>query len=133
MSNSTQSKRSAVVIYDGECRFCIARVGELEKADTERQLEFMPRQAKESEQRFPQIKGIALDEGILLIDNAGQVHVAADAMYQIYKRLPSTRNVAWLYDVPGLRQVFQLGYRAVAANRRRLGQVCTDDHCKLPK
>lgn len=132
MSNTIESKRSAVVIYDGECRFCIAQVDGMKKLDTQHQLEFIPRQAQESEQRFPQIKGIPLDDGILLIGSDSSVHVAADAIFEIFERLPARRKLARLYHVPVLKQIIQIGYRLVAANRRRLGQTCSNDGCKLP-
>lgn len=130
-SNIDSAERETV-IYDGECSFCRKRIEEIRKLDKNNALEFLPRQDQSSEERFPQIVGINLDDGILCITHDGKTHVAAEAMYQIGRRLPTTRSWVWLYNVPLLKQVFQLAYKIIAANRRRLGQVCSDGLCKLP-
>jgi predicted DCC family thiol-disulfide oxidoreductase YuxK len=129
MSSSTSTLKPTV-IYDGECRFCIQRVKELQNRDSQRLFDYLPRQDAQAEERFPQISGIKLDDGILLVKPGDtNVYVAADAIYQIFHELPGFKSVAWLYLVPGLRQIFQLGYKLVAMNRRRLGRVCDDNSC----
>jgi len=101
----------------------------MRRCDQQQQLEFIPRQSSDSEQRFPQIKDIDLDEGILLVEPSGKVYVAADAMYQIGKRLPGWKFIVWLYHVPGIKQATRKAYQTVAINRKHLG--CKSDHCKL--
>jgi predicted DCC family thiol-disulfide oxidoreductase YuxK len=59
------------------------------------------------------------------------VHVGADAVYEIARRLPVCRWVAWIYRVPILHAVLPSAYGWVAANRGRLsgsGPVCVE--CK---
>jgi predicted DCC family thiol-disulfide oxidoreductase YuxK len=130
-TNSENTTSKPVVVYDGECRFCIARVNEFQKLDAHSTIEYMPRQEPACEDRFPSVRNIDLDDGILFIEPNGHIHVAADAVYQIYHTYPSTRKLAWIYQVPVFKQIFQLGYRIVAMNRRRLGQTCKDNVCGL--
>ena len=131
MSQTVHNQTGATVIYDGDCQFCCRWVDRMRACDEQQQLQFIPRQSPESERRFPQIKDIALDEGILFVEPSGTVHVAADAMYQIGKRLPGWRSIAWLYRIPVIKQATQVAYRSVAINRKHLG--CNSDHCKLDK
>jgi predicted DCC family thiol-disulfide oxidoreductase YuxK len=129
--NAGPSNKRASVIYDGECQFCIARIADIRKFDSDQRLEYLPWQDEDTQKRFPQISGRNLDDGMLLIEPDGSIHVAADAMYHIGMRLPKWRRIAPLYNVPGLKQLGRLGYSIVAANRRRLGQICTNGVCKL--
>lgn len=119
------------IIYDGDCRFCIARIGQLQRWDTERQFNYMRRQDPESEKLFPQIAGIQLDDGVLLVMPDGRVQIAMDAVFEITSRLPRTRGVAWLYHLPVLKQVSRVAYRLIAMNRRRLGRTCSAETCSL--
>jgi predicted DCC family thiol-disulfide oxidoreductase YuxK len=133
MTQTLHDSSRPTVIYDGDCAFCLQRIAEIKGWDKEQQLTFLPRQAQESEERFPQIAAIKLDDGILFIEDNGRVHVAADAMYQIYLHLPVWRRLAWLYQVPLIKQLCQVVYALIAANRKRLGRVCHNGSCKLPE
>lgn len=128
---STSAGRGTV-IYDGMCAFCVSRIEKIKAMDTEHALDYMPRQEPVVEERFPQIKNIELDEGVLFIAKDGRVAVAMDAMYEIGKVLPRTRAYTWLYKLPIVKQLARAGYRIVAINRRRLGQTCTDNICERP-
>jgi predicted DCC family thiol-disulfide oxidoreductase YuxK len=121
IDQTTTALQPATVIYDGKCGFCRTKIQDIQRLDSERQLQFMPRQNAETEQRFPQIKSLELNEGILLIDQHGQIYVAADAMYEIGRRLPKTRAISSIYRLPIIKQIIQLGYKFIAANRHRLG------------
>jgi predicted DCC family thiol-disulfide oxidoreductase YuxK len=132
MSSST-SETKPTIIYDGECRFCIARVNNVRSLDKNDRFDYLPRQNPLSESRFPQIRGVSLEDGLLLVQPGDpKIYVAADAVYEIIKELPGLKLIAPLYHVPGIKQLVQLGYRLVAMNRRRLGQVCDNGVCKLP-
>lgn len=125
------SPSKPLVVYDGECRFCIARVGEIRKLDTANAMDYMPRQDEQCEQRFPAIRDVDLEDGILFIEADGKISVAADAIYKIFRLLPERRLVAQLYLVPGIKQMIRLGYRIIAINRRRLGQTCEGGVCMM--
>jgi predicted DCC family thiol-disulfide oxidoreductase YuxK len=131
MSTGPSISSKASVIYDGECKFCLARINDIRKFDSDQRLEYLPWQNEETQRRFPQIAGRNLDDGMLLIESDGSLYVAADAMYHIGLRLPKWRRIAPLYKLPVFNQLGRLGYSIIAANRQRLGQVCTNGVCKL--
>lgn len=121
----------STVVYDGECRFCISQVERIKSMDRDNQFDYMPRQAPEFAARFPALKAMDLEEGMRFVDPDGNIFIAADAVYQIARRLPGPRLIAWLYLIPGLKQIAQLVYRLIAANRKRLGKTCENNVCKV--
>ena len=121
-----------VVVYDGECRFCNWSVRRIKKLDRRCQFEYLPRQAPGVEERFPVLAESDFNTGLRLVDDRG-VAVGADAVYQIYRRMPPYNLIAWIYRVPLLRQLFRLGYALVARNRHRFGRMqCDTDSCAVP-
>jgi predicted DCC family thiol-disulfide oxidoreductase YuxK len=132
-TNSENTVTKPVVVFDGDCRFCRARIAEFQKLDQNNAMEFMPRQEPSCEERLPSVRGIDLEDGILFVEPNGKVHVAADAIYQMYSVCPATKNYVWLYHIPVLKQAIQLGYRLIAMNRRRLGQTCENNICSIDK
>jgi predicted DCC family thiol-disulfide oxidoreductase YuxK len=79
--------------------------------------------------RFPELDTLANAKGMRLVTPDGHVHIGADAVYEITRRLPRWRRVAWIYRIPGLRQVCRAAYSLVARNRHRLGGRSADDAC----
>ena len=125
-----------VVVYDGECRFCRWSVARIQRLDRAGQFEYLPRQAPGAEDRFPVLTQSDFDTGLRLLQHDPEiVHVGADGVYQIYRRLPPLHRVAWLYRVPVLTWLFRLGYAVIARNRHRFGRVppemACDDLCDL--
>ncbi len=125
------SAEKTTIVYDGECQFCIAQVGQIKRMDRDRQFDYMPRQSPDLDQRFPALKAMDLEQGMRVVDQAGRIYIAADAVYEIAKRLPGPRMIAWLYRVPVLKQIAQRTYKWVASNRKKLGRTCDDNACKL--
>src|ERR1700688_608042 len=119
-----------IVIYDGECRFCIDQVRRIKQMDMLHQLEYIPRQDPTADLRFPMLRTIDFDKGMRLLTADGNNYAGADAVYQIARRLPATRPIAWLYCIPGINQIAKLIYTWIARNRKRLGQTCDDASCK---
>jgi predicted DCC family thiol-disulfide oxidoreductase YuxK len=121
------------VIYDGECNFCIDKVQKFQHEDRNHTMEFIPRQDPSVEQRFPEIVGVPLDDGIVFVDAQHKLHLAADGIYRIAQNLscPMWRLYAAVYPLPVVKQIMQFGYKIVAANRKRLGKTCAGGVCKL--
>lgn len=44
-------------------------------------------------------------------DVAGEWHIGVDAFAAIWRALPGFRHFAFLFSVPGLRQIAEIGYR----------------------
>ena len=94
------------------------------------------KQTNEIEKRFPSLAQSDFNTGLRLIEeNQGNetVHVGADAVYQIYRRLPPYHLAAWVYRLPVLKQVFRGAYALIARNRHRFGKVtCETAACDVP-
>ena len=121
-----------VIIYDGECRFCQWSLRRIRKLDRRERFEYVPRQAEGVEERFPILTQSDFNTGLRLMDGDA-VHVGADAIYQIYRRLPPFHLVTWLYRVPLITQLVRLGYAFIARNRFRFGRVeCDTGVCAMP-
>ena len=120
------------IIYDGQYRFCLKQVDRIRGRDTAGVFDYRPRQDPGLDERFPQITHGDFNTGLRLIERDGSVHVGADGFYHIARRLPRVQLLAWLYRVPGLKQVFRGMYAWVAKNRYKLAGKCEEgDACRL--
>lgn len=119
-----------VVVYDGQCRFCRRQVEWIRARDCGVRLELVPRQTVGLEQRFPLLAEDDFNSGLRVVMPDGTVRIGADGVYEIARRLPRWRWVAWLYRVPGLRQIARGLYACVARNRYKLAGRC-DGSCTV--
>lgn len=129
-----QMMREQVIVYDGECRFCLWSVSRIERLDRRRQFEYLPRQSPEVEQRFPFLADADFNTGLRLVVDGENVYVGADSVYQIYRRIPPFHLVAWLYRLPILDRIVKWCYAFIARNRHRFGKVeCDTGTCSPVK
>ena len=121
-----------IVVYDGECRFCIWSVRRIQKKDNRDQFDYLPRQTQGIEDHFPKLAESDFNTGMRLVMSHAEIYVGADAVYQIYRRLPPFHLLAWLYRVPGLHLLFRAGYALIARYRHLSGRVaCDTGTCEL--
>jgi predicted DCC family thiol-disulfide oxidoreductase YuxK len=121
-----------LLVYDGECRFCTWSMNRIQKLDKQDQFAYLPRQAPGIEAQFPKLTDSDFNTGMRLIVTEDELYVGADAIYQIYRRLPPFHLVAWLYHVPILHWVFRAGYALIAKYRHLSGRVtCDTSACDL--
>ena len=120
------------VIYDGECGFCVSQVERIRRLAGLERFEMLPRQSPDLLTRYPALKAIETAEGMRFISAEGTPYIGADAVYQIYRRIPRFRALASLYRVPGLKSFFRLAYLIIARNRLRISRLCRNRACELP-
>ena len=120
-----------VVVYDGECPFCLKQIDVMKRRDADRAFEYQPRQASGLEQRFPQITEGNFNSGMRLIHRDGSVSVGADAIYEIARLLRGWKHLAWIYRVPVLKSVCRASYAWIARNRYRFAKKCEDGVCEV--
>ena len=119
-----------VVVFDGECPFCRKQVERIRAWSKDGSFEYVPRQTPDLAQRFPVLARQDFNTGMRLMLPEGGVAVGADAMYEIARRMPGWRWVAWLYRIPGVNRIARAAYDWIARNRYRLArQKCEDDVC----
>lgn len=121
-----------VVVYDGDCPFCRGQIERLRRLDRATRFECVPRQQPGLEARFPALADGDFRTGMRIVLPGGRIRVGADAVYEIARRLPGWRCVAWVYRVPGLRAIFRGVYAWIARNRFRLAAACDDGSCPAP-
>lgn len=114
------------IVYDGQCRFCLKQIERIRRRDRRGRFDYRARQEAGLEQEFPQITQGDFNTGLRLIETDGSVHVGADGVYHIARGLPRLWMAAWLYRVPGLKQVFRGIYAWIARNRFKLAGKCDD-------
>jgi predicted DCC family thiol-disulfide oxidoreductase YuxK len=120
-----------VVVYDGECPFCLKHVDRMQRCDRGKTFEYQPRQASGLEDRFPRLAEGDFNSGMRLIDPDGSISVGADAIYNIARQLDGWKYLAWLYRVPGFNAVCRACYAWIARNRYRLAEKCEDGVCEM--
>ncbi len=120
-----------VVVYDGECPFCLKHVDRMQRRDSSDVFEYQPRQAAGLEDRFPRLTEGDFNSGMRLIDTDGSISVGADAVYNIARRLDGWKYLAWMYRVPVLNSICRASYAWIARNRYRFAKKCDDDACEL--
>ena len=120
----------AWVLYDGACGFCSRWVpfwkGTLEK----RGIGIASLQEPWVVERL-EAKGVAmenlLDDLRILVAGSGEVIPGADAYRYAFRRIWWARPLYLLSVMPGLRRLFDRGYRAFAENRYRVSKACRLD------
>lgn len=126
----TQPPGRYVVLYDGHCRFCTAGakklLGWMGKVD----VELADFQAAGVLDRFPGLTYEMCMERLHLVTPAGQVFAGAEALARAAGTRPVLGKVAYVYFVPGLRQLVDGLYGIIATHRYRLmGRVIAEGKC----
>ena len=122
--------RQAVLIYDGHCRFCIREAARIQRwvGNPLRLESFRDRGGID---RYPGLFAEQCEAALQLVAPDGRIHSGAAAVFRALALNPRLAPVTWIYLIPGLRQLFDAGYRMVARNRFRLqGQACPDGTCR---
>jgi predicted DCC family thiol-disulfide oxidoreductase YuxK len=83
--------------------------------------------------RFPGVSHEACMQRMHVVRPDGRVFAAAEAVARALTLLPLVGWVGFLYYVPGVRQLAELGYRVVAKNRYRIAgrEGCDNGTCSL--
>jgi predicted DCC family thiol-disulfide oxidoreductase YuxK len=127
---STVRAATPVVVFDGECPYCRKQVRRIQAWAAPGAFEYVARQTPGIEERFPRLRESTFSSGMRLIEPDGAIHVGADAVYQIARRLNGWRYLAWFYRIPGLRGLCRAAYGWIAANRYRLARDCDTGVCE---
>ncbi len=120
-----------ILVYDGRCRFCVHSTERMRRWVGDR-LRYESFRDPGVLARHPQLTAAQCETGAQLVLPDGRVLGGAAAVTRALALRPGLRFVAWLYAVPGLRQLIDAVYGVVVRNRFRLmGEVCADDACRV--
>jgi predicted DCC family thiol-disulfide oxidoreductase YuxK len=118
-----------VIVYDAECDFCRSQMDRVRRWDRGGRCEYVAAQDPDLLDRFPQLRGTELADGLRVILPDGGVRCGADAVHAIAQRLPAVRWLSPVYRLPGVGPLSRRAYAWIAANRHALGGRCDNGAC----
>ncbi len=120
----------SVVLYDGHCKFCTAGARKLERLARPGTLELVSFQDPGVLDRFPGLTHEACMRQMHLVTPDGRIYGGFEAAVQALATRPVLGLLARAYYLPGLRQLCDLVYKRIAANRYRLlGKAVAAGEC----
>ena len=117
----------AWVLYDGACGFCSRWVPFWKNTLAKRGIGIATLQESWVGERLAATgvpASTQIDDLRILVDATGAVVSGADAYRWAFRRIWWARPFWVLSVTPGLRRLFDRGYRAFAANRYRVSKAC---------
>ncbi len=133
----TRPPEKPVVLYDGSCKFCTVHVKKLLALAQPGAIEALSFQEPGILDRFPGLSHEACMQAMQLITPEGRIYTGFEAAV---RALATRRLIGWLaylYYLPGVRQLCNWLYRWIAANRYRFlgktvaNQACPEGTCSL--
>jgi predicted DCC family thiol-disulfide oxidoreductase YuxK len=122
------------MLYDGDCRFCTRSAHVIQRRFGRAGVALRNFQEAGALDAYPAITHDAAMKRMHVVLGDGSVHAGAAAAARIAMTVPVVGWLAYLYYVPGLRQLADLGYALVARYRYRLlgrTEVCEGGTCHL--
>ncbi|BBI32555.1 thiol-disulfide oxidoreductase DCC family protein [Cohnella abietis] len=136
----TSLKPQLTVVYDGQCKLCLATVDKLKNLPIRAQLTFVSLQSLISGQVkiWPGIEDVTLDElsaQMHVTDEQGRRFSGSEGLLFLMRQIPSLSWLGRLGALPGFNGLIRLIYRIVARYRYRLfGKIaCSDGVCEIPQ
>lgn len=121
-----------MIIFDGECNFCIGQIQKIKSRSKSDQFDYLPRKADNLLNMFPELVPFEMQDGLRFLNYQKKVFVGPDAVYQIYKRISPFNFIAWVYRLPIFNWFCKLIYKIIAKNRYKLAGKCEKDICAVP-
>lgn len=123
------------LLYDGECRFCMAGSERLVRLGKPGVIRRVSSRDDAEIGRFPESVRAALKSSLQLVSPDGDVASGAEAIARALNTRGLWKLCTWVYWIPGIRQVVDGLYVIVARNRYRIAGragACESGACKMP-
>jgi predicted DCC family thiol-disulfide oxidoreductase YuxK len=131
MTSQTTTPGKYVLIYDGLCKFCTAAARRLVSWMGRVEVELLDFQRPGALDRFPGLTHDDCMKAMRLVTPAGRVYSGFEAAVRAFATRRVVGAVAYLYYVPGPRQLLDWLYAKVAANRYRImGKAVAAGECE---
>lgn len=118
------------VFYDGACPLCSREMKRYFALDHRKLIQGVDISTPDFDAQAEELDPVMVNRWLHARDAAGKMFLGIDAFLEIWRRIPSTRWLAWIVALPGLYHLAWVFYRVFAANRYRLTFRCRDDRCK---
>ncbi|MDX1982793.1 MAG: DUF393 domain-containing protein [Bryobacteraceae bacterium] len=123
-----------VVIYDGQCRFCIAQVSTLAKLDLGKRLAFLSLHDPLARTLCPNLAFADLMKQMYLVTRDGRQFGGADAVRYLSRHLVALWWLAPLIHLPRTTPFWNWLYRQIALRRYWFGRIdCPEGSCRLDR
>jgi predicted DCC family thiol-disulfide oxidoreductase YuxK len=120
-----------VLLYDGLCKFCTAGSRRLVGWMGPVEVELLDFQRPGALDRFPGLTHDACMQAMQLVMPDGRVYQGFEAAVRAFGTRRFLGRLAFVYYVPGLRQLLDWLYARVAANRYRImGKAIAAGECE---
>ncbi|WP_447972982.1 thiol-disulfide oxidoreductase DCC family protein [Nitrospira sp. Kam-Ns4a] len=117
-----------LLIYDGECRFCLTAKQGLERLGGDRDVRFVPYQSEEAARRLGPEYRPGRPDVAFLVEADGRISRGLDAFLPLLAGLRGGRALQALLRLPGFRPLAYLLYRLIARYRYRwFGRIEPED------
>jgi predicted DCC family thiol-disulfide oxidoreductase YuxK len=134
-------QEALTVIYDAQCRLCLASVDRLRRLGSRGELSFVPLQHLDDLQGLAaevvkEADEASLRERMHVVDGAGRLYAGSDAIVRILRTVPGFGLAAWVYRIPGMRRLGDRLYRYIADRRYdwfgKVDEECSSGACRIP-
>jgi len=125
-----------VLIFDGDCRFCLATIGQLRWFDGKDRLSFLSLHDPVVRERYPDLDHERLMSEMVLVDREEGRHGGAAALKYLSRRLPKLWLLAPFMHIPGTMPFWRWAYGFVARRRyqiagRMSNAACDESSCRV--
>jgi predicted DCC family thiol-disulfide oxidoreductase YuxK len=120
-----------VLIYDGLCKFCTAGSRHFVRCMGPVEVELLDFQRPGALDRFPGLTHDACMRAMQLVTPDGRLYHGFEAAVRAFATRRVIGRLAYVYYLPGLRQLLDWLYARVAANRYRImGKAVAAGECE---
>jgi len=138
LKRPTDLPDSDIVIYDGNCKFCIGQVKRLSRWDGGDRLSFISLHDPFVEENYPELDHDELMKQMYVIQRVtGKSHGGARALRYLSRKLPRLWFSMPFLHIPFTLPVWQWLYHQIAKRRYKISNRmdsksdCSDDACKI--
>jgi len=119
----SEPNERCLLVYDSECRLCVATKLKLEQAGVGQaasNVRFIPYRSAEAKQALGPLHGPGRPDMAFLVHPSGDITQGVDAFLPLAHALPAGRLLLWFTRIPLAKRFLRLLYRLIARHRYRL-------------
>lgn len=117
--HDARSNSQNLLIYDGECRLCVAAKEKLERHSDRQKVRFIPYGSTEAANILGKAYKPGRPEVAFFVDSSGEIQRGLDAFIPLLTDLTGGRIILKLWHIRIFRPFAYAAYRLIANNRYR--------------
>lgn len=128
-----KDKKAFQIFYDGACYLCSTEIDHYRKKSSDVTFEYIDISAPEFNATSHGLDNTAVQKAMHVKTEKGEIKTGIEAFFEIWRRIPSHRKLAWALDRDWLTPILRLGYSGFARIRvylpKRKGIHCESGTC----